>query len=62
MNLHKHVSKKLSQGGEHTFIQKTLKNPHLSIYNRKYYLHFARLNHYIDRKIYFAFFDGKTVA
>ena len=31
-----HVNGKLGQAGEHTFIQKTLKHLHLSIYNRKY--------------------------
>ena len=34
----------MGQDGEHTFIRKALKCPHLSIYNRKYLLHFACLN------------------
>ena len=39
-----YVSRKLGQGGEHTFKRKRLKSPHLLIYNRKYYLHIAHLN------------------
>ena len=42
--LTQYVSRKLGQGGEYTFIRKTLKNPHLSISNLEYYLHIARLN------------------
>ena len=45
MNLHNiYDSRKLGQGMEHTFKRKKLKNSHLSIYNRKYQQHFARLN------------------
>ena len=32
----------VGQGGEHTFIRKTLRHPYLSIYNRTYSLHYAQ--------------------